>query len=290
MLVIDNDDLNILNLYIATKNYGLPTKLFENNIKTLKIEGLSEKEMIEAGRNEGCRATFCPGKNTFYYNKDHEVLSRTKNHEFLHCASTRTERLKSSKLDKYKNFEYIPFSGISSFLPGGISFGKSLNEGLTEFIRADLLPDFNEEYGYDLHPAYFEMITAICLIMSVIGFDETYNFYFDNNCKNFYELMEKHFGKNWHKIIIDCDTSFDYQVKMNQNTNFLIRDLIMLKYQLEIINYAYKNSADRVIDNEIFEEYFDVVYPEESFNKKVIDHRIKKLKKKYKKDNKEQTS
>ncbi len=280
MLVIDNNDLNILNLYIAIKNNGCSTNLIEKNIKSLKLKGVSHDEIIKLGNHENCRATYCPGQNTFYYDSEQEVLNRSKNHELVHCSSTNVEKLNKSIIENYKGTEYIPVSGIFSVLPGGLSFGQSLNEGLTEFVRCNLVPDINETYGIYLHPAYREMISAIILIMTVIGFKDTFEIFFNNDCYKFYETMEKHFGNKWYKIIFDCDTSFDYQIKYNKDAKPLIKDLLSLKYQFDIINGAYKNCYDKLIDNEMFYSYFENNYPENDLCKRIIDHKIKTLKKK----------
>ena len=43
MKIIDSDDLNILNLYIAIKNAGYSTDLFVENIKDLEYIGIGQE-------------------------------------------------------------------------------------------------------------------------------------------------------------------------------------------------------------------------------------------------------
>ena len=105
-------------------------------------------------------------------------------------------------------------------------------------------------------------------------------YYFENDVKGFYHLMHETFGKYWVKIINDCENSYTLQLAYGHKYE-KIYDLIRLKYNLMIVNSFFKNNTDKEYEREVLKGYFNCHYPQDSNSKKIIDHKIKILDKKY---------
>lgn len=265
----------IITLYKKLKENNYPTENLIENIKTLIIKEVDNETLIEHGHHKNTNATYNVYNNVIYFPKERKVLNSTIYHELLHCASSKRSRLLDERYSEYDGIEFIPISGIGAVLPGIIPFGEALNEGLTEFLVTSLFP----EEVVEMHISYLEM-TAVSGLLNILTGNKLYKYYFKNDVKGFYQLMHETFGKNWVKIINDCENSYTLQLAYGHKYE-KIYDLIRLKYNLMIVNSFFKNNTDKEYEREVLKGYFNCHYPEDSNSKKIIDHKIKVLDKRY---------
>jgi hypothetical protein len=283
MLIIDNDNLNILNLYIALKNKRYPVDVYKENLKTLKFEELDRDIFVNATKHERSSAGYSPFFNIIIYEKGKKILARSLNHELFHAASSRCKENKKLEKQVYKYIEYYPVTGIESAISSEFLLGNSLNEGFTELLKSMLVNDNDEESkNFSVHPAYKEMMDTMCLLAYSFGFDDVVEAYLNNDCALFYQLMEEHLGEKWFNILCDIDTSFDFHIHFNGRFRN-IGKLLTLKYDLEIIKGLMENSTNLEKTNGELEVFYNLRYADAPKSKKLVNNRIKKLNKKYSK-------
>lgn len=281
------DKEELINLvFDALKNNNLPTEIFEENINGLEFKKFEEINLTEL-RNKNINASYIDEYNMIVYNVNNSHLQRTLKHELLHVASTKRNvfPLNSKDLEPvyFHNIAFFSNTGISTRTYGNIKIGASINEGLTEFIREDLIPEQHEKLL--LHPAYTRMNLFVPIFIVLIGREKIYNLYFKSDFIGFLEEMYRIFGKKYLDVILACDNYFNIcldKYGKGKLSNKLIT-YFEKKMNLTMLEALYSNNKNGYYYDEMIYDFYDLCYKNEPEEREYIDKKIKKISYKYNK-------
>jgi hypothetical protein len=261
---INGDNKEVTLTYNNLKQNGLYTNNYVKNVETIDFQ---ETDLLYAG--EGL---YKPSTNTVYYNTYERDMIL---HELLHAAMYDG----TNQVFYVKGKKYYKSSGFTLVNETPNRIGIAISEGLTEYYRMLLYNNGKIERNKLSCYEYYQAALLSKLLIDLIGQNKISDLAFRNDLMGFYSLLRNQLGDTYGSIVSLADNIFNLDSRSFLSRFFKNSSKIQLTNFL--IELAYNNIENKDLE-EIFSNYIDKYFEDETKGYDATHKRLEKTKRKYK--------